>query len=1069
MKRENVLSLKFRSMLAKAALCLIVTIMLTGKLFAQNENIKVTGRVLDTANEALIGVSVVAEGTNIGSITDIEGKYSLTVSSNAKLVFTYVGLEKQTIAVNGQSVINVVMKANDAFLDEVIVVGYGVQKKKLNTGATVQVKGDELAKQNTTNALQALQGKTPGVQITSESGQPGKGMKVTIRGAGSIYGNNPIYIVDGMQTGDISYLNNSDIESVDVLKDAASAAIYGAQASNGVILVTTKSGKAGSSQITLDAYYGIQNAAKKIDMLNANDYATIINEGRLNDGLKPLYTNKESFLAQYADTDWQDMIFRSDAPTYDINFGASGGTDKSSYSLSLGVTGQDGIIGTHEASSYRRYTFRSNSERKLKDIVTIGQHLTFSYVNSAGVGDGGIYASSPVRTALSTSPFLPMYDDNGAYLNNTNGAGSMYNGNVWVPWVEGEHNPYAELLMRRSLNQTSKLIGDVYLQVEPIKGLKIKTLFGLDLYSGGSRSFVPVYQLSKYTYNNDDYAEQRLNKGYTWSWDNTVSYNFEIGDHAVGVLGGMSMREFQGEDMWIKNSQLVIPDWEHAWIDNALNTDYANPTLTDFSGKPSDESMMMSYFGRINYDYKETYLLNATFRADGSSRFAKNNRWGYFPSISVGWIATNEDFIPEIAGLDFLKLRASWGQVGNQNIDAYQYMALIKTNNTLYPFGEVTPEGSLTPVGATGNSNGAFASQLANLNLKWETSEQVDLGFDAFLLNTRLSVNFDFYNKINRDWLVKAPVLATAGADAPYINGGNVRNRGVELALGWNDHVGKLNYHISVNGSYNKNVVTEIADGVDYISGVTNMLYNNSAAAYRQAEIGFPIGYFWGYETDGILQNPAEVNEYVALLKNDKNNSLQGTGLAAGDVRFVDKNKDGKIDEKDKTMIGSPHPDFTFGFSLGLDWKGLDFLLAANGVAGNELLQSYHNYSGDNHTNYTSEILDRWHGDGTSNTTPRVTDGKFMANYLVSDLFVKNGSFLRISNVQLGYDFATLIKSKAISQLRWYVAVNNLYTFTSYSGYDPEIGFGVDSSTSGIDVGFYPRPRTYMTGVNIKF
>lgn len=1033
------------------------------------QNFAVKGIVLGNG-EALIGASVVETGTTNGTITDVDGNFTLDVKKGARLEISYVGYQPQFVVVGDQKQLSITLLEDASLLDEVVAIGYGVQKKKLNTGATIQVKGDEIQKQNATNPLHALQGKTPGVQITSESGQPGKNLKVTIRGAGSIYGNNPIYIVDGMQTGDISYLNSSDIESIDVLKDAASAAIYGAQASNGVVLVTTKTGKVGKAQVTLDAYYGIQNVAKKIGMLNAGEYATIINEGRLNDGLRPLYTDKAAFLSQYADTDWQDEVFRSNAPMYDVNLGVSGGTGQSTYSLSLGVTSQDGIVGNQESSSYRRYNFRTNSEHKLyKDIVTMGEHLTFSYINSAGVGEGGIYSSSPVRAALSTTPFLPMYDDAGNYLNNTNGVGVMYNGTEWVPWLESEYNPYAEMVTRRSASQTSKLVGDVYLQVEPIKGLKLKTLFGLDLYSGGSRSYVPVYQLSKYQYNNIDYAEQRLNKGYTWSWDNTISYDFKVQNHNIGILAGMSMREFQGEDMWIKNSQLVISDWEHAWIDNALNKDYSNSSLTNFSGKPSDESKMMSFFGRINYDYKEKYLLNATFRADGSSRFSKGNRWGYFPSVSAGWVVTNEDFMEDVSTLDFLKVRASWGQVGNQNIDAYQYMALIKTSNTLYPFGEVTGEGTLTSAGATANSNGAFASQLANLGLKWETSEQLDLGVDLHLLKNRLNLNFDLYNKTTRDWLVKAPVLATAGAEAPYINGGNVRNRGVELAVAWNDRVGKFNYHVSVNGAYNQNEVTSIADGVEYIAGVTNMLYNNSAAAYRQAEVGFPIGYFWGYQTNGILQNQTEVNEYVASLKNDKNNTLQGTGIAAGDVRFVDVNEDGKIDENDKTMIGSPHPDFTFGFSFGCDWKGFDFSLSANGVAGNELLQSYHNYAGDNHSNYTTEILGRWHGEGTSNTIPRVTDGKYMANYLVSDLFVKDGSFLRISNIQVGYDFATLIKSKYVSQLRLYVAVNNAYTFTSYTGYDPEVGYGVDSSTSGIDVGFYPRPRTFMTGVNIKF
>ena len=1034
------------------------------------QNINVSGTVLSSEdNEPLIGVSVLVEGTTRGTITDIDGRFTIEAEKGQTIEFSYVGYATVKEKVAGNTM-QIKLHEDSKLMDEVVVIGYGVQKKKLNTGATVQVKGDDLQKESTTNPLHALQGKTPGVQITSESGQPGKGVNVTIRGAGSIYGNNPIYIVDGMQTDNISYLNSADIASIDVLKDAASAAIYGAQASNGVVLVTTKSGEKGKAQITLDAYYGIQNVAKRIDMLNAGQYATIINEARLNDGLKPLYIDKSSFLSQYADTDWQNEVFRSNTPTFDVNFGVNGGNEMSTFSMSLNASSQDGIVGPAYSSNYKRYGFRVNSEHRLyKDVVTVGQHLTFTYRTSSGVNEGGLYANSPVRAALGTTPFLPMYDDNGDILNNTNGAGVMYNGTEWVPWLEGESNPTGEMTVRRSVEQSQKIIGDVYLQVEPIKGLRLKTLFGVDVYAGGSRTYVPEYQFSKYSYNNIDYAEQRLNKGYTWSWDNTISYEFDYKGNSFTALVGMSMREFKGEDMWIKNSDLVISDWEHAWIDNALNLDYANSALTAFSGTPSDESKMMSYFGRITYSYLEKYLVNITFRADGSSRFAKGNRWGYFPSISAGWVMTNERFMENVNWMQFFKLRASWGQVGNQNISAYQYLALISTSNALYPFGEVTGEGTLIPSGATGNSNGAFASQLANLALKWETSEQLNIGFDASFLKTRLTLNVDYYNKTTYDWLVKAPVLATAGADAPYINGGNVRNQGVEVAIGWSDNVGKFNYHISVNGAYNNNKVIAIADGVDYIAGQTNMLYNNSAAAYRQAEVGFPLGYFWGYQTDGILQNQTEVDNYIASLGGSKDNTLQGSNIGAGDVRFVDTNEDGKIDEKDKTMIGSPHPDFTFGINFGFDWKGLDFSISANGVAGNELLQSYHNYSGDNLSNYTADILGRWNGEGTSTSIPRVTAGKYMANYNVSDLFVKDGSYLRISNIQVGYNFAPLMKTKYITQFRWYIAVNNLYTFTSYEGFDPEVGYGVDSSTSGIDLGYYPRPRTFLTGVNIKF
>lgn len=1054
------------------ALKKLVYVLLAAVLFsmqglsAQGTTIKVSGKVISSQdNESLIGVSVREKGTSNGTITNYDGVYSFNVSPTATLVLSYVGFASIEAAVNNRNTINISMNSDTEMLEELVVVGFGTMKKKLNTGATIQVKGDELMKQNTSNVLHAMQGATPGVQITSTSGQPGKGVNVTIRGLGSIYGGNPIYLVDGVQTGDISYLNSADIASVDVLKDAASAAIYGSQAANGVVLVTTRSGSKGSAKLSFDAYYGIQNIAKRVETLGVSDYALIMNEQSINSGNPPLYTptGKAAYLANFGNTDWLSSIIVENAPMYDYNMGLNGGSDNSTYSIALGMTGQDGVIGGHDVSSYQRMNFRTNSEHELYNgFLKFGQHLTFSHTNKTGVNEGGLYSGSPIRAALSTTPFLPMYDDNNNYLNNTTGK-STYNGAPWTPWEPGEANPYAAMHMGESHSTEQKIFGDVYAEIEPIRGLKLKTVFGLDSYTNGSRSFMPVYQLSMYSYNNNDYATQYLSKGRTWSWDNTISYEFNYNDHMFTALAGSSLREYQGERMYSKNADLVLPDYEHAWIDNTTNTSADN--LWAYEGAPEDESMMMSFFGRLNYNYKETYMLNATFRADGSSRFAKANRWGYFPSVSAGWVPTNEAFMADNEVIDFLKVRASWGQVGNQNIKPWKYLAMINTGDTYYYFGQGVPAGSLTAPGAKYNIYGAYPT-LGNEKLTWETSEQANLGIDARLLNSRLGVNLDLYNKMTKDWLLNSPTLVTSGDEMTFINGGDVTNRGIELALNWSDKVDKFNYSISGNIAFNQNTVGNIPTEDGIIHGLGNEAYNNAEPVYRVAQGGFPIGYFWGWKTDGILQNQAEVDAYVATLGNNPGNTLQGRNVAPGDVRFVDFNNDGKINYDDKTMIGSPHPKFTYGLSFSCNWKEFDFSLTSYGQAGNMIFQSYRQY-GSRTSNYTTAIMDRWHGEGTSNRIPRVTETNI--NYRISDIFLHKGDFLRISNVQIGYDLAKKIRWKYLSQFRLYVAVQNALTITSYDGMDPEVGYGTDPSTSGIDLGYYPRPRIFLAGVNVKF
>lgn len=1009
-------------------------------LFAQQH--QVTGKVTGADKQPIPGAVVKVKGKASGAATNNDGVYAISAQSGEVLQISSVGFQPREVTVATLTTINITLTEDNQSLNEVVVVGYGVQQKKLVTGASVQVKGDQLQNQSTTNPLQALQGQTPGVQITTATGQPGGSVKVVIRGLGTIGNASPLYVVDGVLTGDISYLNAADIESVDVLKDAASAAIYGSQAANGVVLVTTRTGKKGQpGQITFDAYSGFQNVANPIKLLNSQQYAAIMSEAAINGGKQPLFTNAQ-IAAMGEGTDWIDQMFVKNARTQNYSLGASGASDVSVYSLGMSYTGQEGVVGGKDLSNYQRYSFRINTEHNFyKDVIKIGQHLTYTDIKNNGVQVGNQY-NNTLRGAFNTSPFVPVYDANGNFFDNSKST-----------WNNGEANPYAQMVYNnQNTSNSQRVLGDVYLIVQPIKGLTFRTSLGMDYSAGESHSFTPIYNLSIYAYSTTTKASQTMNKGKSLIWDNLLTYKFKVKEnHSFEILGGTSAYRADGTSIFGTNTNLIFDDLDHAWLSNATNT---NSTGITIGGRPNDADRRLSYFGRINYNYKETYLVNATFRADGSSRFSSQNRWGYFPSVSVGWVATNEEFFKnQKSWLDFLKVRASWGQVGNQNIAAFQYLAPITLSKVNYIFGPNEGE----------NTAGAYPSRISNAGLKWETSEQTDLGFDASLLNGKLSVNFDWYNKTTKDWLIVAPILATAGADAPFINGGNVTNKGIELALSYKDKLGDFGYSIGVNGAYNKNKVGQIPSADGIIHGAPAQLYDNSLEFYR-AQNGMPIGYFWGLKTAGIFQNEAEVNNY----RNGTGKVIQ-PAAQPGDAKFADLNGDGVIDNLDRTRIGKPNPDYTFGITLSADYKGFDFTFVASGVAGNDIVQSYRNQASQ-YGNYTTAILDRWHGEGSSNTVPRVTQDN--RNYTTfSDLYLQKGDFLRISNVTVGYDLSRIAKKSYLKKVRLYASALNLYTFTKYDGMDPEIGYGSDTDTfaSGIDVGYYPRPRTFLLGANIKF
>jgi len=1013
----------------------------------------VKGTVISgTDNEPLIGASVMVQGTKVGAVTDLDGNFIISVKAGQTLEVSYLGFITQKVKVNG-SVINVTLNEDKHSLDEVVVVGYGVQKKKLVTGATVQLKGDDIAKLNTTNPLTAMQGQTPGVNIVSTSGQPGAAMSVTIRGLGTVGNSQPLYLIDGVG-GDITTLNPADIESIDVLKDAASAAIYGAQAANGVVLVTTKSGKEGSSKITYDGYIGWQTLPRKFEVLNSNQYMQIMDEARLNSGMSPVdWTSLNSIRdvnGNVYNTDWIDQAVDNGALTTSHSLAFTGGSKTSTYSISGGYTGQDGLIGGSDVSYYKRYNLRANSEHKMfNGLITIGEHVGLVYKDSRGMNTGNIYNNN-LRGAFSASPIYPVYDANG-----------NYNSTVGTDWNVNDGNPYGTMMMNRyNQSKGTSVDANVYIQIEPIKNLKLRSVFAVNYGGTDYRSFTPVYKFTPQSGNSVTSVNQSHGNGTSLVWTNTLAYEFNIKEHHISALLGSETTKYDGSSTGSYGVNLTagFDDWEHAYV---ANTEMSNENRK-VSGGPYDSTRGQSFFGRLGWSWKDRYMINATMRADGSSKFAKGHRWGYFPSVSAGWTLTEEDFMKSAASwLDFLKLRLSWGQVGNANIKCYQYLAPVTTSNTNYNFG--------TDGGKTGWAMGAYTSRLANENVKWETSEQYNLGLDARFLKQRLSFTFDAYIKNTKDWLVQAPILATAGTGGPIINGGDVKNKGIELGLSWNDQIGKdFIYSVGANFAYNHNEVGSIPTEDGIIHGATNQIYQNAEEFYR-AENGHAIGYFWGYKTAGIFQNQQEINEWIAA-----GNGVLQSNVQPGDVKYVDVDHNGVINANDKVDLGNGLPKYTFGFNFNLGWKGFDLSANFTGAAGFKIAQSYRDPS-SSQGNYSRRILKRWTGEGTSNEIPRVTYAD-AGNWLFSDLYLQDGDYIRLQNLTLGYDFKKLIPWKGLSKLRLYAQVQNLFTLTKYDGMDPEIGSyngtdgnSSDSWVSGVDMGYYPHPRTFIVGVNLAF
>jgi TonB-linked SusC/RagA family outer membrane protein len=1042
------------------------------------QQVVASGTVTDAADGSpLPGVTVRIQNSTVAALTDGNGKYTIPAKPGDVLTFSFVGKITQETTVPSSGNVNVALKNDLVALDEVVVMGYGVQKKKLVTGATLQVAGDDLQKLSSNTVLAAMQSQTPGVNILQTSGQPGEEFKVNIRGIGTIDNYDPLYVIDGVAGGNINNLNPSDIESIDVLKDAASAAIYGARAANGVVLITTKRGKTGEKNATIsyDGYWGVQNIWKMATPLNAQQYMAIMDEIDFNNGgsglpwstyLSQRYYGDQSGKTYYdkvldgtwQGTNWLDAIRNKNAPIQNHALNITGGTEKSAYSLGFSYAPQEGILGVPVQSDFQRYTFRVNSDYVLyskddRDIIKVGENLMYMKSSKVGLGIGDQYWND-ISNALRALPIMPQYDEEGEYFDNDDKV------NMGLSQYDGEaFNPVLSMVSRRGYNLSKNyaLDASVYVQIQPVKGLTYRSQFGYRMSGYTYRSFnVPFVGSVTERWENTQVG-QNMGMGDSFTWENTLNYVLASNNHHFDVLLGQSIEKSGfGEDLSVTNQNLSFNDFEHAYI---VNTGSVSSN-TQIGGSPWGQGALSSFFGRVNYDYKETYMLSLVMRADGSSNFARGHRWGYFPSVSAGWVLTNEDFMSDVTRwMDFFKLRGSWGQNGNCNIASFQYLATISFNPWGgYNFGKPDAEGV---------QSGGFASRMPNPDVTWETSEQYDLGFDARFLRSRLGVTFDWYIKNTKDWLVTAPILGAYGfgfLGAPYINGGDIRNTGVEFALNWRDNVSALQYGANVNIAYNKNEVIRIANDEGIIHGSANLLSQGTEEMNR-VQVGYPIGYFYGYKTEGVFQNQAEIDAWRAAGKGILQPKVQ-----PGDLKFSDLQPDGKIDNDDKTMIGDPNPKVRLGFGINLAYKGADFIISAYGAFGQQIAKSYRQFGDGKYENYTTEVYERWHGEGTSNKWPRLTAGNNINYMSISDIFIEDGDYLRLQNITLGYDFKQLVKSLPLGQLRLYVTAQNLWTFTGYSGMDPEVGFGGSAGwSSGIDVGFYPQPRTYLVGVNIKF
>lgn len=1021
--------------------------------------INVLGTVKDSTGEPLVGVTVLENGTSKGTSSDIDGNFRITVADGATIRFSYIGYNPKVMKAAPKMEVVLDVAANT--LDEVVAIGYGTQKKSVVTASISKVGSDELQMTAPVRVDNALKGLASGVTVTSASGQPGAAARVRIRGIGTINNSDPLYIVDGMPIeGGLDYLNPADIASIEVLKDAASGAVYGARAANGVVLVTTKQGKEGKTKVTYDFSYGWQSVAKKRNVLNASEYAMMMNEGSINSGVAPIYTNPASY---GAGTDWQEEVFNNNAPVMNHQVSVSGGSSRVNYLFSVGYYDQEGIIGGNfDRSDYQRFTLRSNVGATLFDMsekrswlnkATIQTNLAYTRIKSRGIETNSTWGS-PLGSALAMSPILTPYLEKGSaeeaaqldYLKDQAAYVPMYGPDgrlVMVPTAFGNFqemsNPIANLSLPGNKNWSHKFVGNFTGDLQIWDNLHYRISYGADLSFWGYDGYTPIYYLRDGGYSDHSSTTSTSERGLVWQIENLLSYDKTIGDHSFNIILGQSAKESSG--YYLGGSRNHIINYDRPWID--ASTGLAADGDMSAWGAPQAKSRLASYFARASYDFDARYMIQFTIRRDGSSRFGSNNHWATFPSVSAGWNIMNEKFMEKADWLNNFKLRASWGKNGNENIGNFQYVALTSTNNNAI-FGN---PGSIAV--------GTKPSQLANPDLRWEESNQTDVGIDLGFLSNRITFTADWFLKNTEGMLMRMSLPQYVGESIPFGNVGKMRNWGLEFDLGYRQtFFNDLYVGVNINASYLRNKLIEYGneqgwENLDSFQGVGTIL---------RAQNGLPFPYFYGYKTNGIIQNMAEANAY---------NTKYGTSLVPGDVRFVDVDGNGSINEDDRTNIGCGTPDWTYGASITLGYKGFDFNIFFQGVAGNDIYDATRRIDARS-VNLPSWMLNRWTGEGTSNRIPRYVIGDGY-NWQSSDLYVYDGSFCRLKNMQLGYTIPrNLTRKIGVQKFRAFVAVENLATWTKYHGYDPEISSGSEKS-SGVDFGVYPQARTWTIGFNIEF
>ncbi len=982
-------------------------------------------------NLGMPGVTVVEKGTQNATFTDLDGRFNLTVS-NPVLTFSFIGYVSKDVTA-GDEALAVTLEVDVESLDEAIVVGYGNQKRSKITGAVGTISTKEITSLPVLRTEQALQGRAAGVQVTQNSGQPGSTQSIRIRGTGSLNNAEPLFVVDGIPSGGIDYLNPSDIESISILKDAASAAIYGARGGNGVVLITTKSGsKNQKPQIVYESYMGIQEPWKQMALLNAEEYAILMNESRSAAGLIPLSAlSNPSALGE--GFDWQDEIFER-APMMNHSFSFTKGTETSSTAVGGSYFVQDGIIGG-EKGRFERYTFRVNTRQDGGDKFRMGQNVNFTYLDRSALAENNEFAT-PVGRALNMDPTTAAMRPDGSY--------------AYSEFIDSDiANPANQIALTNDQWVTNRFVGSTFGEYDLLSNLTFRSTMSVDLSLGSQNIFYPTFDLGigandpnrpAYEWRETNALVRGENKWSTWQWENVLDYTkeFKNGDN-IQVTAGYSALRNHYTNFYGSRDSLASNDPELAYLNNSLNAAEQAPS----SNGGVSESSFLAQFMRVNYSLGAAWSLSGTMRRDGSSRFGANNRYGTFPSLSAAYNLTELPWVAEKDWIDFLKVRASWGQNGNADgIGNFDYTSLV-FNGLNYTFGSDQVQ-----------VNGAGPVNTSNPDLKWETVVQTNIGVDADLYNGKLNVVMDYFVKSTNDMLAVVPLPGVVGFSPSATNVASARNSGFELMVNHRNEVGLWNYSIGGNIAFIKNEVTDLGTGGQPIA-TGNVFGAGDFVSYT--EIGMPMAYFYGYETDGIFQTDEEAEAYGAL-----------PDAQAGDVIFVDTNGDGAVDGQDKVMIGNPHPDFTYGLNMEVKYKGFDLSLFLQGSKGNDLYNGVFRYD-LNTTNMPVTALERWTGEGSTNLYPRISHSDPNQNNRVSDRFIEDGSYMRIKNVQLGYTLPkTVVDKLKISNFRLYVAASNLFTFTDYSGLDPEIG-SRGTLEIGIDRGFYPAARTFMAGINVTF